>query len=216
MELTPLTEWLMSNKELCLIPFVGALIGWVTNLLAVKMLFRPRKVRSFLGIKFHGVFPKRKAALAKKVGELVSTELLSSKQVIDALKKKAGSTEAVERIIQKVENFLTKKVLDALPVLTLAFTPDILSKVRRIFITDFGPLASEIVDSIGQGLEMELDVHQIVEEKINSFSDRKFEELLLKLMKKEFRFIELIGAVIGFIVGLVQLFFVYGVSGTVT
>ena len=207
-----LSDWLIENWELCLIPFIGALIGWFTNLLAVKMLFRPRKARSFLGIKFHGVFPKRKAALAKKVGELVSTELISSEQVIEVLKKKAGSPEAVERIIERVETFLVKKVIQALPVLALALTPDLISKIRRVFISDFGPLASDIVDSLGEGLDAEIDIHEIVEEKINSFSDVKFEELLLRLMRKEFRFIELIGAVIGFLVGLFQLAFLYSMS----
>ncbi|MEZ4979183.1 MAG: DUF445 family protein, partial [Chitinophagales bacterium] len=57
---------------LLLLPIIAGLIGWLTNFLAVKMLFYPRNPKQILGITFHGVFPKRQAHVAEKVGELVA------------------------------------------------------------------------------------------------------------------------------------------------
>jgi len=62
---------------LYLLPIVAALIGWITNFLAVKMLFHPREARKILFFTFHGVFPKRQKALADKLGDIVSAELIS-------------------------------------------------------------------------------------------------------------------------------------------
>ena len=51
-----------------LLPLIAALIGWLTNLIAVKMLFHPRKSINLGFFSVQGVFPKRQKALAKKLG----------------------------------------------------------------------------------------------------------------------------------------------------
>ncbi len=62
-------------------PIIGAIIGYVTNWIAVKMLFRPRKeVRVFGKRDFPftpGVIPRGQARLAKAVGNVVETQLLT-------------------------------------------------------------------------------------------------------------------------------------------
>ena len=54
-------------------------------------------------------------------------------------------------------------------------------------------------------LEINMDVETVGREKVEAFSSDKLEEMLLGIMKKEFRFIEWVGAVLGFVIGLVQL-----------
>ena len=53
-------------------------------------------------------------------------------------------------------------------------------------------------------LQQDLDLEKIVVEKVNNFSSDKLEEVLQKMMNKEFRFVEIIGGVLGFIIGVVQ------------
>jgi uncharacterized membrane protein YheB (UPF0754 family) len=50
-----------------------------------------------------------------------------------------------------------------------------------------------------------MDVEAVVREKVAAFSSDKLEEMLLGIMRREFRFIERVGAVLGFVIGLVQL-----------
>jgi uncharacterized membrane protein YheB (UPF0754 family) len=54
-------------------------------------------------------------------------------------------------------------------------------------------------------LEKNMDVEAVVREKVAAFSSDKLEEMLLGIMKREFRFIEWVGAVLGFLIGLTQL-----------
>ena len=49
--------------KMFLIVGIGAMIGWITNYLAIKMLFRPYKEINILGLKIQGLLPKRKQAL---------------------------------------------------------------------------------------------------------------------------------------------------------
>ena len=75
-----------SYNLIYLLPVIAAVIGWTTNYLAIKMLFHPREPKGFLGFTFHGVFPKKKAQIAEKLGELVANELFSMQDVTKKLK----------------------------------------------------------------------------------------------------------------------------------
>ena len=68
--------------------FVGAIIGYITNWLAIKMLFRPLHEKKFLGIHIPftpGLIPKEMNRIARSVGETVGVHLLSPKIVTEAL-----------------------------------------------------------------------------------------------------------------------------------
>ena len=67
---------------LILLPIIAAFIGWLTNYLAVKMLFHPRLPLQVLGFSIQGVFPKRQKQLADKLGSLVAEELFSVKDAL--------------------------------------------------------------------------------------------------------------------------------------
>jgi len=71
-----------------------------------------------------------------------------------------------------------------------------------------GTLVDELIELFGSHLQGALKVEEVVEEKVARFSSDKLEEILLGIMKQEFRFIELIGGVLGFIIGCLQIFLV--------
>ena len=65
-----------------ILTIVGGLIGWITNILAIKLLFRPIKPVKIpiLNIEILGLIPKRKNA---NIGEVISNELLSMDDILD-------------------------------------------------------------------------------------------------------------------------------------
>lgn len=86
-------------------PLVGALIGYLTNYLAVKMLFRPYKAK-YIGkwkIPFTpGVIPKRKPQLAKSIGKAVEEKLLTNEDVQRAIASDETKKAAVAAIVDKL------------------------------------------------------------------------------------------------------------------
>ena len=58
-------------------------------------------------------------------------------------------------------------------------------------------------------LQEELDLEKIVVEKVSGFSSDKLEDILKSIMSKEFRFIEILGGILGFILGLIQVTILY-------
>jgi uncharacterized membrane protein YheB (UPF0754 family) len=65
-------------------------------------------------------------------------------------------------------------------------------------------LFPQLMKSYAKHLEAELDLEHIVTEKVSAFSSDKLESILYQIMSKEFRFVELLGGVIGFTIGIIQ------------
>jgi uncharacterized membrane protein YheB (UPF0754 family) len=74
-----------------------------------------------------------------------------------------------------------------------------------------GELMAEVEESVPQvidhymgNLEERFNVEEIIQDKVSQLPSEKLESLLMKLLSKEFKFIEYIGAVVGFVIGLFQ------------
>ena len=69
-------------------PLLGAIIGYVTNRIAIKMLFRPLNPKRILGIRVPltpGVIPRNRFDLARTIGRMVSEQLLSPQALKEQL-----------------------------------------------------------------------------------------------------------------------------------
>ena len=187
------------------LPFIAAIIGWFTNYIAVKMLFRPRKKKKFLFIELQGIFPKRQAKLAEKIGKMVADELLSSKDIKDKILSPETMQNLSENIAEKLNDYLDNKFPKNYPVFSLLLGQKVKEKVRDEFLAEFKELAPEMINSYMRKFEESFDVEETIRQRVAILSPIKLEALIMSILQKEFRFIELVGAVLGFIIGLIQL-----------
>ena len=66
---------------------IGGFIGWITNFIAIKALFRPYEKKKFLGIEWQGLVPNRRKELANNLGNMVEGELINIPELINKVKK---------------------------------------------------------------------------------------------------------------------------------
>jgi len=189
-----------------LIPLISAFIGWFTNWIAIKMLFHPREPRKILGITFQGIFPKRQQQFAEKLGKLVSQELLSFAD----LEKKITSPRNIQQLMpvleEHIDQFLRKKLADEMPIISMFIGENTIQQLKSVFMKELETLFPVIMQRYMGNLQQELDLERIVIEKVAGFSTDKLESILVSIMAKEFRFIEILGAILGFMIGLLQVF----------
>ena len=195
----------MPEEIVFALPVIAAGIGWITNFLAVKMLFHPKSEVKLLGLRIQGVFPKRQAALAQKLGDIVSQELFSIKEVTGKIENMATSEDFLKSLSGKVEKTLSEKLLKAFPMLSMFLNDEMMAKVSGLFLSELKELLVDLSKLLSNKLESEIDIRQTVKEKVENFSSDKLEGMLYSIMKKEFRFIEIVGAFLGFAIGTVQL-----------
>ncbi|MBX2932289.1 MAG: DUF445 family protein [Chitinophagaceae bacterium] len=194
----------MNYYWLILIPVISALIGWFTNWVAIKMLFHPKKPIKIIGFTFQGVFPKKQQQFAEKLGKVVGTELLSFTEI----EQKISNPENIQKIMPLVEehidNFLRVKLSEQMPVISMFIGNKTIEQLKAVFIAELGELFPIIMNNYMNKLQNDLDLEKIVVEKVNNFSSDKLEDLLKSLMQKEFKFIEILGGVLGFLIGIIQ------------
>ena len=191
-----------------LLPILAALIGWITNYLAIKMLFHPHQPKKILGLTFQGVFPKRQAQIAEKLGDLVANELFSMKDVAQKIEDLSTQPEALEEVGKRIEQTIRGKLISAFPMLSMFLSDEMIEKVTGLFKEELEDFLRVSAQGIAVKMEDSVDIQALVREKVQAFSSNKIEELLLGFMEQEFRFIEKIGAVLGFLIGCIQVFVV--------
>jgi uncharacterized membrane protein YheB (UPF0754 family) len=192
------------NWVLFLIPIISAFIGWFTNWIAIKMLFHPKEPKKILGITFHGIFPKRQRQFAEKLGKLVSEELLSFSDIEAKITDPKNVDKIMPAVDKHIDEFLRVRLAEAMPVISMFIGEKTIGQLKEVFLTEMRSLFPTIMGNYMGKLKDDLDLEKIVVDKVASFSSDKLENILNQIMAKEFKFVEIIGAVLGFIIGLVQ------------
>ncbi|WEK34423.1 MAG: DUF445 family protein [Candidatus Pseudobacter hemicellulosilyticus] len=200
------------NWWLLIIPVVSALVGWLANRAALKLLFHPRYPVRILGVTVQGIFPKRQQAFADRVGKLVNTELLSFTE----LEHKITSQENLQKVMPTVEthidHFLSAKLPVAFPMISMFIGEKTISQLKEIFMKELEEIFPNLMKSYMSSLQQELDLEKIVTARIAAFPPEKLEAVLYEVMSREFRLIRLFGAALGFLIGVFQVLFYLATS----
>ena len=105
-----MTGTLLRLLPIVLPPLLGAIIGYVTNALAIKMLFRPLTEKRILGIRIPltpGIIPRQRSELARSIGRMVSTKLLTEEVVVLRLRDPAFTATLETTISRFTSDVLT-------------------------------------------------------------------------------------------------------------
>ena len=182
---------------------VGGGIGWFTNYLAVKLIFRPlNPVRiPIIGLEFQGLVPKRRNEIAASIGKTVEEQLLSIEELSKHLNTEKNRAVIIKNIRVGILRVVNEKLPSFIPTgiknSILNYIGDVIDKESKTFIANnMDKLIKDAVETV--------DVSQLVEQKINDFDLMELESIILSLTKRELKYIELLGGVLGFFIGLFQ------------
>lgn len=190
------------------LPFIAALVGWFTNYLAVKMLFHPKEPINFYFFKIQGIFPKNQREVAGRIGSIVADELLSSDDIRDRLNNQENILTIQEMAEAKVDYYLNVTFPSQYPITSAILGSKRKDKFKGEIMNEMEGVVPDMVDKYMEHLEDKFDVRAIIEQRVAQLPTEKLEEMISKLLRKEFKFIEYIGAVIGFIIGWIQVLMV--------
>lgn len=191
-------------KQLLVMVLISGAIGWITNWVAIKMLFRPHKEINFGLFKIQGLIPKRKAEIGTGIASIIQNELISVKDVISNIDREEFSKRLNKLIDDVLDKNLKKKVKEKFPLLQMFFTDkvakDIGNTIKEIVMEN----QEKIFEIFSNYAEENIDFEVIISDKISNFSLDKLEEIITLLANKELKHIEVIGAILGMLIGAVQ------------
>ncbi len=173
---------------------IGAVIGYITNWLAIKMLFRPREAKYIFGMKLPftpGLIPKEKSRIANKVGETVGTHLLNSDSLSKALKDdkiKSKFNEVAKEKINQVINSnstLEEALKNTLGENYYALKGNMINNITKTILESIqeeefkNKVKFYIVDSIKERL------NKNPEKIIDFINSNKFREVIINTLEEE-------------------------------
>lgn len=193
----------MSNIfKIVLLASIGGIIGYVTNVLAIKLIFRPIKAIKIpiLNLEIVGLIPKRRNEIAKNIGEIIQDEFLSMDDILESIMTESDKEKVTEYIKGKIKNIAQEK---------MSFVPFPIRSMFEGYIMDTVDIEirnaiDELSNDIINKAKERINIQEIVENKINELDLYELENLIIKVAKKELKHIEILGLVLGFLIGIIQ------------
>ncbi|WP_099188711.1 DUF445 domain-containing protein [Tepidibacter mesophilus] len=182
---------------------IGAIIGWVTNILAIKLIFRPiRPVNiPIINLKIEGLIPKRRKEIAKSIGDVVEQELISVEDIITNMIKDEDKDNLMKALKLKVDEIIEQKLPPFIPV---SFKGMIKEYLDKIIQEEIGQVIGDLSGYLVHKSAKRIKIGKMVEDKINEFDLEKLEEIIINIAKKELKHIEVLGLILGFFIGILQ------------
>lgn len=189
--------------KLMILAIIGALIGWLTNVIAIKLMFRPIQPIRIWGTPFvlQGLIPKRKDEIAKSIGDVINEELISMEVIVDKVIADMDKKQIVEMIKVKIVSIAGEKMPSIIPSI---FKGAIIQNIENMIDENGETLVLEMGEKLSHMAIESIDISKMVEDQIIAYDFGKIEEMILKIAKNELKHIEVLGGVLGFAIGLLQ------------
>lgn len=192
------------SSWLWLLPVVAAFTGWALFALLQLWLFRPYQPKKIAGLKLWGLLPAKQKAVSEQVGILAASFLS-----IEEIEEKITHANNVKKIMphaeEHIDHFLRVKLVKSMPVVGMFVGDKTINSLKALFMTELEELFPEIMKTYMGRLKEDFDIKKIVSGKIAGINGREIELAARKLLSKEFRVMRLSGALLGLLIGLIQL-----------
>jgi uncharacterized membrane protein YheB (UPF0754 family) len=193
----------MNPYLLISIPFVTALIGWFTNWIAIRMLFRPRNAINLMGLRIQGLIPRRQTDLAVRTAEVIESEILQKHAIRQAILG-MDLEPHMKRLVQNMIERKLKQKLEGIPFIGNFVNDQTIEMIKSMAMESISEELPSMIENVANDLEHKIDIKRMVEERMNHLDLEALEAIVQKVASREFRLIENLGALLGFLVGLVQ------------
>jgi uncharacterized membrane protein YheB (UPF0754 family) len=148
--------------SIILLPLIAAFIGWFTNWIAIKMLFHPKQPKRILGITFQGIFPKRQAQFAEKLGQIVANDLVNIKEIVSGLNNEDAVYEIKPMIEVHIDHFLNEKLPQKMPIISMFISKQLIAEMKSTLMDEIIEMYPQIANQMMSSLEKKISIEKMV------------------------------------------------------
>jgi uncharacterized membrane protein YheB (UPF0754 family) len=184
-------------------PVFMALIGYVTKVLAIRMMFAPIERRGWGPFSWQGVVPRHSARMASIATDLITTRLVSPAEIIARLSPERLAEELQQPLQATVGEITSEVMADFQPGLWESMPHAAQALLVRRIQAEAPDVITELLYDIRADVDQLLDLKTMIVSRLvadKTLLNRIFQEA----GSKEFTFIARSGIWFGFIIGLVQ------------
>lgn len=190
--------------DFIVLPLIGALHGWVTNIVALKLLFKPEREVSIFGLRFQGLLYKRQSEIAESIGEIVERELLR----LDDIKDRLSADDTLGAVCQSISRAVADAVYDRLPKFIPKPAREAAANLCEAALPkELRPVIINLLNDPAHEDLLRGQIKPLVAARIRQFDVGELEAVTKQAVGKELKSIESLGFYMGLGIGVVQGFF---------
>lgn len=186
------------------IPITSALVGWLTNVVAIKMTFYPIH---FIGIKpfgWQGIIPSKAAKMSSISVDLWTSKLINVKELFAKINPKKVAKEMLPEFDRISKEIMDEIMHEQAPEIW-SRVPESVKKLAYSRISkDLPEIVTEMMTDIKDNIDEMFDIKDMVIKRLTK-DKGLLNDMFLQVGDEEFKFIERSGFTFGFLFGIVQM-----------
>ncbi|WP_410667332.1 DUF445 family protein [Amycolatopsis sp. cmx-4-68] len=205
-----LVVWTLTRSPVVL-PLFGLGIGWLTDWLALKMIFLPREPRRFLGLHtWQGIFQKRRDQVAADYGDMIAREIITIPNLLEAVLRGPKSDRLFAMITREVQKTIDAQASVVKPFVAIAVGTKKFQEMKQTAAAKAAERVPETIRHAENYAINALDVRNTIVDRMRRLSALEFEQLLRPAFRQDEWKLIAVGAVIGGLVGELQVLALLG------
>lgn len=191
------------------LPVQGVIVGYVTNWLALIMIFRPMVEKRYLFFKYQGLFHRRQQEVSDKFSTMFAEHVLNGKNILDEVLYRRISRIVVETMNDDIVRELSADGANAAAIEEFERAS---AESRKEVAAELAARLSQASETMEKLINRSMNVKATIYARMKDLPGPDFESLLRSAFQEDEWILIAMGAVLGALVGLGQMFYMLAFS----
>jgi uncharacterized membrane protein YheB (UPF0754 family) len=193
-----------------ILPLFGILVGYATNWIALRIIFQPLNPHRIGPFVIQGLFLKRQKEVADIWCEIVTQEIITVKNIIDDMLNGTKASKTHQLVRKHILNLIDEAMGLSEPLVRMALGSDSFNSIKENASKKAIIVSENALDDESFNADRARDVKELIRQRMLQLSPAEFQNLLRPAFQEEEAKLIIMGAVLGFIAGMAQLYFIFG------
>lgn len=190
-----------------MLPLFGGFVGFFSDWIALQMMFRPLHPKKVMGFTWQGLFIKRQNEVAADYAALISKQLLTSRNMMEELFSGTHSDKVIELVSRHVKQEIDLQAGVVRPLVVYAIGGEKYQNLKADVAERILQQLPETMRYVESYAEDAMNVRNTLVDRMQKLSPEEFEAMLRPAFKEDEWALIIVGAVLGFMVGEMQILF---------
>lgn len=198
-----------------IMPAFGFAVGFLSDWLALNMLFHPRQPKRFLGlITFHGVLHAQREQITRDYAKILANDLFSPEIMFEAVLDGPSSDKLFDSISREVGDAIDRQAGVVQPLVLLTIGTERYRQFKLMVVQLMRGRFEGTIGAVTDYARRALDIENTIVEKMSQLTDEEFESILRPVFKDDEPLVILVGAILGGIIGELQILIIEQLGAT--
>jgi uncharacterized membrane protein YheB (UPF0754 family) len=199
-----------------IMPTFGFFTGFASDWLALNLIFIPREPKKLFGfIPVHGVLHAERETVTRDYARILANDLFSTEVILEAILNGPTADRLFAAIDKEVSAAVDAQAGIAQPLVTLAIGTKRYRELKDTIVAMVLERLPKTMQEAKDYAAKTLDIENLIVDKMNKLSPAQYESILRPVFKDDEMLMVTVGAILGFLVGELQVVFVEHFSSAV-